>query len=259
MTNFSLSSAIIGALITAVFAYLVRIILLRRGDRQKQRRLALLYLVRITQIVAIKRAIEFTYKDLIDQIKRGIKDDPTGYVVHRLCIKTSEAIREKFESSKIDSIPELKGVISLIKKSCDQDPEFGYKIDDQILSNLPMDVIIQYHFFIRWVSQIHAALTMWISAFESGDFSLLDPNTLYNQIIGFRKLVDSAEELRLSLIIKAKVKRKQATNILLKQAEQFTKELIAFQRDKKVIEIFKDAGQKPKSESPKQPQKIAST
>ena len=248
MANFSLSSAIVGAFITAAFAYLVRLILLRKSEKKRQERLALLYLTRITEIVAWKQAIEFTYKEIISQIQDKIRDDETGYILHRICVKVSEAFHNRSESSDLISDPEISRFIDVAKSWSNQDQYFGYKIDDELLSNLPTEAIIQYHFFINRISQINTTLLSWISAFESNNFSLLDPNSLFHQILGFKKLVDSADSLRSSLITKAKIRRKKAADILAQQFKYYATELVTFEKDKKIIEIFKEVGEKAQKE-----------
>jgi len=83
-------------------------------------------------------------------------------------------------------------------------------------------------------------LSDWILAFESKNFSLLDADDLYFQAANFKKVLDDAENLRASLIKKAKIKRKEANRILQEQLKYYAKEMAVFEKDKKIIGIFKE-------------------
>jgi hypothetical protein len=244
--KFSLISAIIGGFITAAFTYLIHILLLKRSEKRGQERMALLYLVRISQIVAIRKALESVYKEEIDTIKEQIKGleiikgKGTDYALHLICVGFTIALQNNSKVLDITSNPDMRRGLNILKSLLDKDRYLGYKIDDQILSNLPSDAILKYHFFIDLISSISSTLSQWISAIESNDFSLLDANTLFQQIMSFKKVVDNAEALRSSLIIKARIRRKKAAGILAEQLGYYAREMATFEKHKKIIGIFKD-------------------
>lgn len=251
MEKFSLISAIIGGFVTAVFTYVIHLLLVRRSEKKRQRQLALLYLTRISTIVAIKKATESVYKELFEKIKamdisKGMGSQLTSLLLHLICVGVIEALQNKsniIDNSKLLEIlygPLMKRALNLLKKLMDGDEYFGFKIDDEILSGLPAGVMLEYHFFISRISSIRNTLSDWISAIESKDFSLWDADNLFQQVTSFKKVMEDAENLRSSLIIKAKVKSKEADRILDEQVKYYTKEMVGFEKDKKVIGILKE-------------------
>ena len=245
MEKFSLISAIIGGLITAIFTYLVRITLFRKSEKRKQQRLALLYLIRISEIVAWKRALEFAFRDDINKIKNEISDKK-DYILHAACITVSETLKKKSEDRKFLSDSLIKQIVDIAKDPTTEGHYLGYKIEDELLSNLPDDAIINYHFFISQVKQTSSALQSWIAAFKSNDFSLLGPETILFQIQGFKKVFESAETLRFSLIQKAGIKRKKASDILSQQFKEFGMKMLVFKKDTQAIDIIKEVIEKTK-------------
>lgn len=246
MEKFSLISAIIGGFITAAFTYLIQILLFKRSEKRGQERMALLYLIRISQIVAIRKALENVLKEEFDTIKEQmkgleiIKGKGGEFALHLICVGFIAALQSNSKVSDVISSPDMRRGSNILKSVLDKDKYLGYKIDDQILSILPPDAILKYHFFIDQISSLSSTLSQWISAIESNDFSLLDANTLFRQIISFKKVVDNAEILRSSLIIKARIKKKKAAGILAQQLENYAREIGTFKKDMKIMGIFKD-------------------
>ena len=194
--HFSLISAIIGGFVTAVLTYIIHLLLVRRNEKKRQRQLGLLYLTRISQITAIKKATESTYKEFFEKIRpmdifKG--GQVTGLVLQIICVGLIEGLQNKskvVESSKLLDIfsgPQLKRALNMLKQLMDVDEYFGFKIDDEILSTLPADAILHYHFFISRILNIRHTLSDWISAIESKDFSLLDADNLFRRSRTSRK------------------------------------------------------------------------
>lgn len=247
--HLSLISVIIGGIVTVGLTYIIHLLLVRRSEKKRQRQLALLYLTRISTIVAIKKATESTYKEFFEKIRamdifKG--GQVTGLVLQIICVGLIEGLQNKSklaESSKLLDIfsgAQLKRALNMLKQLMEVDKYFGFKIDDEILSTLPATVMLQYHFFISRILSIHHTLSDWISAIESKDFSLLDADNLFRQVTHFKKVLEDAENLRSSLIIKANVKSKQAGRILEEQVNYYTKEMVGFEENKKVIGILKE-------------------
>jgi len=65
-------SAVLLTFIAALFGYLVRIVTARRDDKKRQQRLAILYLVRISQLKALKKAVEIGLKEEIELMKKQL-------------------------------------------------------------------------------------------------------------------------------------------------------------------------------------------
>jgi hypothetical protein len=173
------------------------------------------------------------------------KDKMGPVAFHLICVAAVEALqnKSKVDNSKMLEVfygPLAKKIFNLGKKLVGDDKYFGFKIDDEILSGLPATTMLQYNFFISRISGIHQVLSDWILAYESKDFSFLDADDLYLQAANFKKVLDDAENLRASLIKKAKIKRKEANRILQEQFKYYAKEMAFFEKDKKIIGILKE-------------------
>lgn len=249
---FSFISAIIGGFVTAVLTYIIHLLLVRRNEKKRQRQLALLYLTRISTIVAIKKAVEFLirensdFKESFDKFTELKEKDKMGFVAfHWICVAVVEALqnKSKVDNSKILEVlhgPLMKKLFILVRKLVGDDNYFGFKINDEILSGLPAATMLQYNFFISRISSIHRALSDWILAYESKYFSLLDADDLYLQGTNSKRVLDDGENLRASLIKKAKIKRKEADRILQEQFKYYAKDMAVFEKDKKIIGILKE-------------------
>ncbi|MEI6627714.1 MAG: hypothetical protein WCL61_03900, partial [bacterium] len=140
MTNFSLVSALIGGLITAVLSYIawtVQTYLLKRSERK---RVAFFYLVKISEILGIMEAAKFVFKDEISQMKSQLGNEK--YAVHMMCVALSELFSGKYgltgdkEKSLIMSLGDAMNRLNVNKEEC-----FGYKVDNEIVSKFPNKAI----------------------------------------------------------------------------------------------------------------------
>jgi len=146
-------SAIIGGFVTAILTYIIHLLLVRRNEKKRQRQLALLYLTRISTIVAIQKASESVLKEQLEKFRAMIhRDKMENLALHLICVAVVEALqnKSKADNSKILDIingPLMKKAFNLTKKLVDEDKYFGFKIDDEILSGLPPTTMLHYNFF----------------------------------------------------------------------------------------------------------------
>jgi len=54
----SFISAVIGGLITAIFSYIVHLVFFEKDKRERRKRVAYLYFVRISQLLGLRKVIE---------------------------------------------------------------------------------------------------------------------------------------------------------------------------------------------------------
>lgn len=244
MEQFSIFSAVIGGFVTAIFAYLARFFLIRRSEKKRQQRLALLYLIEFSQIVAGKQAIELTFKEELKIFKEKIKDSKIKeYPFQFICVHLSKDLQNK-SAYLMPFIGELARFKDSLSIWTNVDEYLGFKIDDELLSTLPDEAIVQYKFFVGQALDIRTYLMSWISAFEKNDFTHFDPDTLFNQIMGFKNLYNEAALLRTILIAKAKIRNRKADKILKQQLKHYTTHIVTLQNNRKIIEVCKEFGEK---------------
>ena len=257
MEKFSLTSALVGGLITAVFSYSAWIIQKYVTMESERRRLAFFYLVKVCEISAIKRTIESAYKDEISELKNkaaGLKNI-TGddkYIWHLFCAGFSELLNNRLpsitEENKllIKKIGALLNNVNVNKEDC-----FGYKVDNEIVSKFPQSAILNYHFLINYLRQLQSSLSLWHISFEKHDFSTYTPEYLYGQIECIKNIAESAELLISSLAHESGIKKNEVNNIIAKQVKEYSTNAVQYKLNKKITDIYLDMINKIKS-TPKQ-------
>lgn len=243
--NFSPISALIGAFITALFAYIVRVVIDRRSDRKKQQRLALLYLIRVSRITATKNAVESVFKESLDKMRSKAAEIGGGYALHYMCVGLCKILQ--FATDNEEFITQMKK-LAYVTKELSSDEYLGFKFDDNLLSNLPADTIIQYHYFIENVGSVNATFKLWMTLLEMGDFSSLTPFSLHSQLIGLKRLLESAERLRRSLIKESSIEAHVANDIFSQQYNYFGRLFTDSVNNRNAIQVIDDSIQFVKKE-----------
>jgi hypothetical protein len=226
----------------------MRILLLRRSEKGRQRRLAFLYLVRVTEIIALKKSAEYALKDEISKIKSECKDDVGLFL--SLYFMSSGIAKKPEEMTQFMEKPESKRLLNYLQSWTQKDEYLGYKFDDDLLSGLPNDSIVQYGFFIQAISEVKNAILTWLDCYNARDFSLLTADALHSQYRAFKNLLESADALRSSLIDYGKIREKIAYDILNDQYKRFVKQMVLAIGVKKLFENVSNELAKKKDELP---------
>jgi hypothetical protein len=205
--------------------------------RDERKRVAFFYLVKISEILAIKKAAEFAFKDEISDLKKKIGNEE--YSIHLLCAGFSKLlnggmslVNDEFKSL----IGRLGGVLEQVRMN--REDCFGYKINDEMVSKFPQSAILRYYFFINYIRQIQTSLDMLISSFEKLNFSLFTPEFLFGQIECIKNAYESAESLVVSLAHESGVKNDEVKNIINKQYQEFSTKVLKAKYDKKITDVF---------------------
>ena len=139
MEKFSFASALLGCFITAVFSYIAWTIQKSISMRDERKRVAFFYLVKISEILAIKKAAEFAFKDEFSDLKKKIGNEE--YSIHLFCAGFSKLLNGGMSDEFKSLINSLAGVFK--HASMDRGDCFGYKINDEIVSKFPQSAIFQ--------------------------------------------------------------------------------------------------------------------
>jgi len=237
MEKFSFLSALTGSLITACFSYsawIVQKYVMARSDRK---RLAFFYLTKVCEILALKRAIEAGYKAEIDEFKNKIGDNK--YALHMICIGLSEVLKGNITLPGNNEQFPIETVITLIRQ-LDRNKEeyFGYKIDNEIVSKFPNKAVLNYHFFLNYLKQLQSSLSNWVISIEQSDFKIYTPEYLYSQIMGVRRLLESAESLAGSLTKECGIKKKEVDEVVTRQVQELSANIGEYKYNKQVTDII---------------------
>lgn len=253
MDKNSLISAIIGGLTTAVCSLIIGYIFFWRDKREKRKRVAYLYYVRISQLITIKKIFENELKEKLHEF-RQMSDEDRLYAVHLACAEIAEMLKEK---SKINEFIESAGqnkqtILGFLKNLENQAGDyFGLRIDDEMLSNLPKNTILHYNLFISEILGLKHILSLWISSMESNDFSFFRGEDILMQGMSIKRLLESSDIVASTLIKKAGIKSKEANNILALQLNKYSQEYQKLKIGRKIFELMKDFDTKNQNQTEK--------
>jgi len=242
MDKFSLGSAIFGGLITAVFSFIIGYIFFWQDKIEKRKRVAYLYYVRISTIIALKQFLKKELGEQLDKLRQMPKIDKL-YMDHKVSVDLVEKLKDE---SGIEGIIGKTGhdkqtILDLLKKLKDSaDENFGFKINDEMLSTLPQNVILHYNYFIGYLKELERTLSVWISSIESNDFSSFKPEDLICQVRNIIKLSESADIISSILIKKSGIKSKDSQDIVNQQINILSEGTQEMRLTKKIFEFMKD-------------------
>ncbi len=251
MEKFSLTSALVGSLITAVFSYIVWIIRKYVSAKDERKRIAYFYLVKVCEISALKKTFESVYKQELSELKNKTGDEK--YPFHMLCTGLSELLINQLPSVSEENKLFIKNIgATLNNMNVNKEDCFGYKVENEIVSRFPQSAILNYHFLINYLRQLQASLSLWSISFEKADFSMYTPEYLYGQIECVKNLVGSAEYLITSLAQESGIKNNEVNNIIAQQIKEYSTNAIRTKFNKQItdtyLEMFRKKPLTPKQE-----------
>jgi len=216
----ALLSGLFGAVITAIFNYLINIKLAKRDQKRKEQRMAYVYLIKVSDIVATDLVFR---KYFSWEVKRRDPDNtlqnfqaklksmsPKLDMAHGACVLFAKVLNE--DDSGRAKIRDIFRSFSESEKYFEE--ALRFRLPDELLVQLPRESVIHYSLFIKNILAIDRALNLWVRWAKTGENNLLTTNTLYSQWTAFRDIATNAHHLRDVLIKKGKVSHLEAENML---------------------------------------------
>jgi hypothetical protein len=251
MEKFSLMSALLGGFIATAFSYGAWIIQQYVLKNDEKKRVAFFYLVKICEILALKKAIDVVLKDETLDLKKKIGNDK--YAIHMFCTAFSKFLNDGAKLASDDNKLIFTNMGAILKQLNDRkEDSFGYKIDNETVSKFPKSAILKYYFFINYIRQIQGSLEIIIASFERFDFKLLTPDFIYGQMECIKNTYESAESLIVSLAQESGINDNEVTNIINKQYQEFSTKALKAKFDKQITDIFLESFNKANSAPEKQ-------
>lgn len=217
----ALVSGLTGALITAIFNYIVNVKIANRNRRIEQQKLAFLYLVRLSNILALELVIKYissAFEGTIQKVvsileieKTEIEMSNTAFVV------ITEGIKKLVKDGGKE-YESFKMFINYFKTlSTDL---FGYELPDQLLSQFPKVAVIEYDFLVGRLKDIRASFYNLSISFEDKKPELIEPQSISLLWNSARKIPQLAKNFRDYLVIETKLDKKFASEITNRQAKE---------------------------------------
>jgi len=214
----ALGSGLIGIGITAVFNYVINIRLRMRDRKANEKRLAYIYLNKITHILAAKTFFREVVLAKIGPFQ--LKTIGDFDIVHIVCAAIVYAIK----SDRIGLGQEVREALAAIPSGEHFFEEtFAFNIPDELLIQFPKEATEHYHSFIANVSRLKTVIDIWMNWSKTLNSSLIKAETIYPHYRAFADLMNAAEKLRNVLIESGRVSNKEASALLQKRLEEMKK------------------------------------
>lgn len=237
MQNLALISGLIGALISAGLSYWIRATLDRRNAREAERKLAYVYFVRISELVAIEVVVTSVIKNLVklagQQVQEALRSkDGSFEPSHKLSVMFANEI-QKLTPEKLKETPGLSIVPTFLQSQLDAMADS--KLSAEQLSKLPKETVLTYSLFLNYLSHLRGVVLLWIAFFEQQQTSWVTPEAIHDQWLAVTRLFENARKLRSTLLTAGAASRSEANALLQEQVRTYNESLFAkFQHQPKL-------------------------
>lgn len=219
MQSIALISGLIGAIASAILGFGVRLFLDKRAQKDAERRLAFVYLVKVSDVVAADIAVRAVIKSLVpaDALKELV-DSTNGKFgpSHKISAMLAEAL-QKLTPEEVSSNSGYKAVPRFVKSQLESAKDF--KLTSEQLSKLPQDAVFSSNRFQILHGHVMQTVEMWGALFENDERYWVTPEGIHDQWMSLVRFTDAARELRLALIRFGAADQKHATALLSKQVD----------------------------------------
>lgn len=216
MESSILLSGLVGALVSAVLSYWVRVVLARRSQREAERRVAYFHLVGVSRLVATETIISTLLKLIGNQAIESLRPlDGSFEPSHRASVILAKQVRE-LTPEKLKEFSEAMIFLHSLKASVEDVKASKFSTD--YLSKLPKETILSYSFLLDDLDRLRTINQLWISLFETGDRSWVTAERIYDQLLSVARFLEHARKLATPA---------EASELLRKQIETYTEELFS--------------------------------
>lgn len=230
MQILALLSGLIGALISAGLSYWIRDKLDRRNLRDAEVRLAYVYFVRISELMAY----EVVCREFISKLSKTKDFEFFNALLstelslfepsHLASVIVAKNLQE-LTPEKIKDTPPLSNIPIILKIQLESIHES--KLSAEQLSKLPKDTILAYSLFLNFLSPLQAITALWTSIFEEQNASWVTAEEIHRQWRAIVVLFEHAHNLHASLISAGVASASEASALLQKQIDTFSECLLA--------------------------------
>lgn len=231
MQTIALLSGLIGALVSAALGFVVRLVLDKRAQREAERKLAYVYLVRVSDIVAIDVAARVVAKIFLpaEAEKELMSADGSFEVAHKICAMLAEQLK-KLDADAVKNDPALrviprwtKSVVDAVKQS---------QLTPEQLSKLPREAVFASNRFQGAQTYAAQVVDLWGALFENGESYWATAEGLHDQWTAVVRFTEAARLLRAELIRYGAADSREAHKLLTQQT-QFIYQMVSKKRSEK--------------------------
>ena len=234
MQSLALISGLIGALISAGLSYWIRATLDRRNLKDAETRLAYVYFVRISELVALEVVVTSFVKIFAGEHAREVLGSKDGSFEpsHKLSVLLAQEI-QKLTPEKINETPGISMVPVFLKSQLEAMGES--KLSAEQLSKLPRESVLTYSLFLNYLSHLRSVVLLWMVFFEEQQASWITPESIHDQWLAVTRFFEHARKLRSAFLLAGAATNSEATALLQKQISTYNENLLAkFQHQPKL-------------------------
>ncbi|MDT8895237.1 hypothetical protein RSO41_11295 [Halomonas sp. I1] len=230
----SVLSGLCGALISAYLSYRIRMLVQKKDKRESETRLAYVYVVQLSFILAVDAWLRSFIGKLESQI-----DEPIPEGEFEFSHAVSVLIEDMIRNSETETFEKLQD----IEKFSDQ---FIENLTRTYLSNdqqaeLPKQTVIFYQRYEQNLKGVVSTIKLFSSYLSSNELKkLLDSAQIQSAIDSVQSLFRSAGILRAAMIEYGGIGKDEATFILESQYKAFENDVVKGFENKLKIEKAKD-------------------
>ena len=199
----------------------------KRAQKESEQRLAFVYLIKVSDVVAVEIAAKQTLKLLMpsEELEKLTHDGAGTFgPSHKVSAMLAQALL-KISVEEVRADPNLKVIPRFVKSQLEAAKDF--KLTAEQLAKLPKDVVFASNRFQMTHAYVMQCVEMWGAFFENNERYWVTAEGIHDQWMSVVRFVQAARELRLALIRFGAADHKQATDLLSKQIGYLFEVLLA--------------------------------
>ena len=234
MQSIVIISGLVGALISAWLSFVVRLHLDKRAQREAERRLAYVYLVRVSELVAADVMIRSFVKVFVpaDAAKELMSPDGAYEPSHKVSAFISEALAKR-TPEEFKNNPDYLGVPRLINEMLAAAKDS--RLSPEQLSKLPREAVFACHQFQKHHTYVCQVVSMWIGLFENGELCWFTPECIHDQWRALVQFAKHARSVRDALVLHGASTKAQADTLLSNQMKEMNESVMSKFLDKQKL------------------------
>lgn len=214
----ALVSGLVGALLTAFLSYMVRLRVREKEDETRQKRLAYVYFIQLTEVFASDLII----KEISEKVNEslGIKEKGVG-LSHAAAVYFAEQL-SKVKPEDLKAIRALfKPFLTYICESLEK-----VTLPAAQLSELPQDSVYFYNRYMMKAQQFRTSVQLLEGALDDGDTKLLSAEMLNGVFAAYQGAAEASGLLRAAFMTYGSISS-SISHAALARSYKFWKEEIA--------------------------------
>lgn len=243
MQTLALISGLVGALASGGLAFAVRLFLDRKSQRDSERRLAYVYLVSVTEYVAIEIAVVQFVKAYVsaDAIAKLESTDGAYELPHAISAFLSEAIlkHDALDPKRMATVRQFGKYVEAINEAAKES-----RLTPEQLSKLPRSLVVASAEYQAHHMSLALLFELWVDLISSEDRTWVTPSWFQDQWRSLVRFASAARRLRSELIVYGAATKEEGHQMLVRRALAMLEIFSTQMSDKAKLEVARTAAKK---------------